>query len=41
MGVVKFKAHRIKLISRLLRFFGEGNLKVLADYVSGQYKRIT
>ena len=42
MGVVniwkKIKAQRIKLLSRLLRCEGEGNWKVLADNVLGQYK---
>ena len=43
LGVVnvrlKIKAQRIKFISRLLSFEGEGNWKALADYFLGQYKQ--
>ena len=42
LGVVnvrlKIKAQRIKFISRLLSFEGEGNWKALADHFLGQYK---
>ena len=43
LGVVnvrlKIKEQRIKFISRLLSFEGEGNWKALADYFLGQYKQ--
>ena len=44
LGVVNIrqniKAQRIKFISRLLSFEGEGNWKALADHFLGQYKKL-